>query len=56
MKSKKPTKRAISLRDQVLNAMLSEAGRQAVKLIGTVAIAAVMHHMGSDPGPVLLLV
>ena len=56
MKSKKSTKRAASLRDQVLAAMLSETGRQAVKLIGSVAIAAVMHHLGSNPGPVLMLV
>lgn len=47
MKSKKPTKRPPNLRDQLLSAMLSEAGRQAVKLIGTVAIAIIMQHVGA---------
>lgn len=46
MKSKKTKKPDNTLRDQVLAAILSEAGRQAVKLIGTVAIAVIMQQMG----------
>jgi hypothetical protein len=38
-------------------AILSEAGRQAVKLIGTVAIALIMQHIGvSEIAPQVLLV
>lgn len=54
MKTKKPKSNA--LRDAVLAAILSEAARQAVKLIGTVALAVIMQQIGSTPGPELLLV
>jgi hypothetical protein len=54
MKSKKP--KSTALRDQLRAAILSEAARQAVKLIGTVAIAVIMQHIGHSPAPELLLV
>ena len=52
MKSKKPKP---GLRDQLLAAILSEAARQAVKLIGTVAITVIMQHVG-QPADLLILV
>lgn len=54
--SKKKPKPTGTLRDQVLAAVLSEAARQAVKLIGTVALAIIMQQIGSAPGPVIMLV
>ena len=54
-KSKKP--KPIGLRDQVLAAVLSEAGRQAVKLVGYVAIAMISQHIGvPEIPPQVLLV
>jgi hypothetical protein len=52
MKSKKP--KTSTLSDQVRAAILSEAARQAVKLIGTVAIAVIMQQIGGTSGPELL--
>lgn len=55
-KSKKPIK-PVRIRDQVLAAVLSEAGRQAVKLIGYVAIAMISQHIGvPEIPPQVLLV
>lgn len=54
-KSKKPIK-PVRIGDQVLAAVLSEAGRQAVKLIGTVAIAVIVQHMGGGPDAGIILV
>ena len=52
---KKPTKS--TLREQVWAAVLSEAGRQAVKLIGYVAIAIISQQTGvPDLSPQVLLV
>lgn len=53
-KSKKP--KSTVLREQLIAAVLSEAGRQAVKLIGTVAIAVIMQHMGGGPDAGIILV
>ena len=54
-KSKKP--KSSALRDQVRAAMLSEAGRQLVKLIGTVAIAIFMQQIGApDLAPQFMLI